>query len=131
MKKVLPGVLVLFCAAGCKYNIRDNYIPFPGKVTIVEIKDSLYNPTGKNSYSDIYMDFVPDDATAPSRYRFKKWKDTHVQLSHRSRMNHYKPWIQTAGIKKGNVYKAIRYEKNAFGSSAPVIFKVDLQKQLK
>ncbi len=127
MKKIMLFIFIIFAVQGCKYNIRDYYNPFPGKVTIVEIKDSQYNPTGKKNYSDIFMDFVPDNPTAPSRYRFKKWKDTHVQLSHRSRMNLYKPWIKKIGIKEGNVYKAIRYEKNSFGSSTPVIFKVDLE----
>jgi len=131
MKKLFLFILIIIVAPGCKYNIRDYYNPFPGKVTIVEIKDSQYNPNGKKSYSDIYMDFAPDDVSAPSRYRFKKWKDTRVQLSHKSRMNHYKPWVKKAGIKEGNVYKAIRYEKNSFGSSAPVIFKVNLEEQLK
>lgn len=131
MKKIILIILLIFVATGCKYNIRDYYKPIPGKVTIVEIKNSQYNPNGKKSYSDIFMNFVPNDLSAPSRYRFKKWKDTHVQLSHRSRMNHYKPWIKKAGIKEGNVYKAIRYEKNSFGSSAPVIFKVSLEEQLR
>lgn len=125
MKKlILISLLVLFAGACVTGGIEDRYIGFHGKATITEVKQSVYNPDGKGNYFDIYFDFVPDEKDAPGKYRFKKWKDTHQRLFYNHRGNLHRSWVEKYNVKKGNVYRAMRYEKNCFGSSAPVIFKV-------
>jgi hypothetical protein len=132
MKKIVFLFIPLFFISCTKYHIKDNYKGIYGKAVIVDIKDSQYNPDGKNNYSDIYFDFIPYDKNAPLKYRFKDWKDTYKQLSYNSRMNLYKPWIVKMDIKKGNIYRAIRFEKKkVWGSSAPVVFRVLLKKKIK
>ena len=132
MRKIILLFFLLVPAAGCKSNIKDYYKPFEGKVIITKIRDSMYNPSGNNMYSDIFMDFMPDDPVAPEQYRYKKWEDKGIRFSYKSRMNFYKPWIRKAGIKVGNSYRATRYEKfRGFGSSCPVVFKVYLDKPVK
>jgi len=126
---ILCSILLIFSCFSTQ--IEDRYKPFPGTATIVEIKDSRYNPGGNHMYSDIFYNFEPDNKNAKAGYRYKKWPDRHVQLSCKSRMNLYKPWIKKMNIKEGNVYRAVRYEKfSSWGSSAPVIFRVDLAKEL-
>lgn len=132
MKNYILAILVLLIFSCKEYVIEDYYRAFPGTVKIIKIIDSQYNPSGKNMYSDIFMNFIPNDINARQNYKFKDWKDESVQLSHKSRMNHYKPWIKKNKIEKGNRYIAIRYEKyRGFGTSTPVIFRVFLDKQLK
>ncbi|HON78516.1 MAG TPA: hypothetical protein PK544_08515 [Spirochaetota bacterium] len=125
MRKMVCIVIPFICFACLKNNIEDNYRAFEGTAIIQEIKDSQYNPDGKNQYSDIFINFIPRDSDAPAQYVYKSWKDTNVRVSHNSRMNHYKPWISKMNIKAGNKYEAIRYEKKSgFGSAPPVVFKV-------
>ena len=128
MKRIIIPLLLASVVTACRYNIRDNYKPFEGKATVVEIRDSRYNPAGKNNYADVFLDFMPDDPKAVSQYRYPAWKDR-FQYSYRSRMNLLKSWVKSRGIEVGKSYRATRFEKfRGFGSATPVVFKVYLDK---
>lgn len=130
MKSALYIFLPLLFLCCSTFRIEDHYKAFRGTAVITGIKDSPYNPDGKNNYSDIFFNFTPDDGNAPAMYKYKKWKDTGVQLSYKSRMNHFKPWIEKMNITTGNRYEAVRYEKKSgLGSAPPVVFKVFLDKR--
>ncbi len=122
---ILSSVLLFL---SCWSNrIEDRYKPFPGTVIITEINNSVYNPNGKNMYCDVFMDFTPDDIDAVNRYRYRSWPDRHIQFSHKSRMNIYKPLLKKLNIEIGNRYRAIRYEKSSSFGGSPVVFQVDLK----
>lgn len=127
---VLPGAaavllfpaLVFVAGCACLDPIR-NYHAVPGTARIVEIADSAYNPTGKNEFVDIYFNFIPDDPSAPGRYRYPGWADTHQRLFIDHRGNLLRAWVEKTGIEVGDELPAVRYERIRGGGS-PVVFEV-------
>ena len=131
MGKGLIIIASLFLIQGCITTLEDAYIPYKGKAKITSIKESQYNPSGKNEYVDIFFDFIPDDASAPGRYIYKKFPDSKCRLFYNHRGNLHKKWVTETKIKEGNIYPAIRYEKKGSMGGAPVFFdvKVDAVKK--
>ena len=131
MRKFIITIGLLFLFPGCITTLEDAYISYKGKAKIIAIRESHYNPTGKNEYVDIFFDFIPDDATAPGMYIYKKFPDSDCRLFYNHRGNHLKKWVTETKIKEGNVYTAIRYEKKGSLGGAPVFFdvKVDVEKK--
>ena len=129
MKKIsiIPILMLLFAA--CNTTLESSYDAWEGKARIISIKESDYNPTGKNEYVDIYFDFTPADPEASKKYRFKNELDTNRRFFHDHRGNLHKKWVADTGIKVNNVYPATRYEKKGMSGGAPVFFRVNVAPQ--
>jgi hypothetical protein len=124
MKKLLFFLMLILLCSSCITTLEEAYNSFHGRAEIISIKQSQYNPAGKNQYVDIFFNFTPDDAQAPSSYRYKDFSDSSSQLFYDHIGNHLKTWVAAKSIKKGNVYRAIRYERRGSSGGAPVFFDV-------
>ncbi|MFW6181577.1 MAG: hypothetical protein ACOC8N_07500 [Spirochaetota bacterium] len=119
---LLLAAVVFGAGCACLDPAR-RYEAFPGTARIVEVADSAYNPTGKNEFVDIYFDFIPADPTAPERYRYPGWADTHQRLFINHRGNLLRAWVEETGLEVGDEYPAVRRERIRGGGS-PVVFEV-------
>jgi hypothetical protein len=122
MKKFLFLFMLILLCSSCITTPEEAYSSFNGRAKIISVKTSQYNPAGKNEYVDIFFDFIPDDAAAPSGYRYKNFPDSSRQLLYNHMGNHLKSWVREKGIKEGNVYRATRHEKRGGAGGAPVYF---------
>jgi len=122
MKKLLSLLILVSSISSCFTTVENAYTSYNGRAKMISIKKSPYNPTGKNEYVDIFFNFIPDDAGAPSGYRYKNFPDSSRQLFYNHRGNHLKSWVVEKGIKEGDIYRAIRREKRGGAGGAPVYF---------
>lgn len=115
------------CAVGCaSLDPHRNYDAIPGTARIVEIVDSRYDPTGEREYVDVYFDFIPEDPLSPRTYRYPGCTDTRRRLFVDHRGNLPRSWVQEKGIKVGQEYPAMRYERVS-GRGSPVFFEVTVE----
>lgn len=124
---VIFSLFTLFILGCCTGSVRDYYDDIPGRAKITSIEISKYNPDGTSSFRDVFFDFIPDDASAPTRYRFKNTKDEKQRLFVGYRGNLPAAWVSEKGLKVGNIYPAVRMEKKGSCGGAPVVFEVEVR----
>lgn len=126
---LMPALIIFlfFITACCTGNVRDYYDHIPGKAKITSIEVSVYSPDGKSSFREVFFEFIPDDPSAPARYRFKNFKDEKQRLFIEYRGILPAEWVRKSDIKVGSVYPAVRMEKKGSCGGAPVVFEVRVE----
>jgi hypothetical protein len=99
------------------------YVNIPGVVVITSIEQA--DTTGNNCRDsvEILFNFVPDDSTAPERYRFPNFPDTNQSIADVIGANPPAGWAAVHGISVGNEYRCLRQEITK-GTCAPYGFDI-------
>jgi len=126
MKKIIIIGLIFISFSCVNKSVENYYNLYYGTAKITSIKISQYNPSNDNSYYDIFFDFTLNNKEN-KKYKYLKFSDKNNRLFINHRGNLHKKWIISTGIKEGDVYPAIRFEKKGAFGGAPVFFKVEVK----
>lgn len=123
-------VALLIVVLGCR-NGQDpervggpcSYIDVPGVAKITSIETAGTGLNNCRNAVEVLFDFVPDDPTAPQRYRVPTWPDAGRHLIVGDGKNPSLEWVTAREISVGKEYPCLRQEITS-GTCTPVVFDV-------
>lgn len=121
-------ITLLFLVLGCEDPDRSEgpcpHIDIPGTAKIISIETADPSAYNCRNAVEVLFNFVPDDPTAPQRYRFPDWPDTRRHLMVGAGMNPALEWVTAEDISVGKEYHCLRIECLPDPCCAPVGFDI-------
>ena len=128
----IMSLLVTFSCVGWDDSVKKNSTDvvtasWAGKAKIISTGKPGESCSGERDYIDVRFDFIPDDPGAATKYLAGDVSDKNILLFYDNRHDLHKNWIIRWGLKKGNVYRALRHENTLNSEGNRASFEVFLE----